>query len=1218
MAVTSTFKQTCPACDASLTIRDPKAIGKKIECPRCKMKFVVEKPEPEEKEEVAEKSRPIIPKDSKAKKSPTKAKPAAKNRISEPLLEDEEDDLKPEKKNGSGPKGTKKKPGKKPADSAPLLEEDGEEFGLEEESAKPDKKSGTKDGITKDRKKTKGKGEPLLEEEDKDEKGKTGKAKKKKAKKKLTLPTNNKMVMGMALGGVGLVVLIVAGVFVLPGFFTPSPKTPKTNFNPGNFQANVNQNNQDPNFPDGNDPNNPNPDGKKPEDKGNPPIIPKDPIKQEPIEEEPTYIGTAEPTVITNLLPGDAQHVANVHVDRLLAPTVTPSKFRDSMQFFQWRVLKKHLGFSLAYVDRLIRAENYEHKWAYNVIHSTVALNEEAIVKAMQLEEVKDRPAEFFRYYKSAKPNALLDQLGHLTVGHRSDAPHIESISEQRPVYVCLHDLQTIIVADYIPMQEYLKVQGRFPIRSRIVDPSAPVANVPVQKPVEKKEKPKDTNPQLNPFAKPDQQINPFVKPKAQEPPKKQEPKQSVKPEEIEVAPTETYMTIHPQLKEALDRVEAQNRKKPGEVWFSSATTLNEFARLDPTNPLLENRILWKMRQVWDVTALLKRTKAKVHFLGTAFLRKSYKDYALHNVLLCSDEEEAKEVKTELQDDSSPLIREFFLQAFHHKVEIYDPDAEIIDLKNPNPNDPSGTGSPFGFGGNQFPGEGSPSGDPNNPNDPNKLPVKKKPERPKSSYIEVKQDDKEIFFELNLTLVTDKDIGTFRYTAALITAGIKNRLELVSISDKHKLGQALVQLGKNGESRQGVRPGQFPKAAYLRFGTEKRVDNDPLNRVGWMAGLLPYLGHNTLHGQIDFNGSWRDPQNWLAARTVVPEFLAPGYPQKSRMISYPGVPVDVAATHFVGVAGVGRNAADYPNESAFLDKLGIFGYERTTKLSDIAKGRGLSNTMAMIQIPVHSPSGMAPWMAGGGSTVRGIPEKDSLKPFVGDYGSAGRGAYVLMADGSVRFLKEGTSDAVVRSMATYEGIDEEKFDFNKVAPLVKPDGSFVKIAPKPEPKTKVEPKTRPTFQVPKGWKKVAYKEHGVSVYLPQLAAEEKMEPQKDNAKFFEDWRTLDKGGKHEFALEVHYLNTKVDPKSNFADKYFEQKRQATAKGLDYKYGSEKKLILAGKYPGREYIFTKDKLQFVIRFYMTEDRLYTLFIGGENYTDNIPEGRRIMDSFALEN
>ncbi|MBX7106158.1 MAG: hypothetical protein K1X57_18910, partial [Gemmataceae bacterium] len=44
MAAQVLFKSACPSCEALLPIRDEGMIGKKVECPKCKYKFVVEEP----------------------------------------------------------------------------------------------------------------------------------------------------------------------------------------------------------------------------------------------------------------------------------------------------------------------------------------------------------------------------------------------------------------------------------------------------------------------------------------------------------------------------------------------------------------------------------------------------------------------------------------------------------------------------------------------------------------------------------------------------------------------------------------------------------------------------------------------------------------------------------------------------------------------------------------------------------------------------------------------------------------------------------------------------------------------------------------------------------------------------------------------------------------------------------------------------------------------
>src|SRR5919199_308592 len=51
MATGTSFKQQCPSCETMVPIRDPSLIGRKIDCPKCKYRFVVEEPADEEPDE---------------------------------------------------------------------------------------------------------------------------------------------------------------------------------------------------------------------------------------------------------------------------------------------------------------------------------------------------------------------------------------------------------------------------------------------------------------------------------------------------------------------------------------------------------------------------------------------------------------------------------------------------------------------------------------------------------------------------------------------------------------------------------------------------------------------------------------------------------------------------------------------------------------------------------------------------------------------------------------------------------------------------------------------------------------------------------------------------------------------------------------------------------------------------------------------------------------
>src|SRR4029077_18380110 len=76
MAVTSTFKQQCPSCEAMITIKDA-MIGKKVECTKCKDKFIAERPEEDDDDE-----KPQTKKDTKLGKKNTSVQKGGSNGVS--------------------------------------------------------------------------------------------------------------------------------------------------------------------------------------------------------------------------------------------------------------------------------------------------------------------------------------------------------------------------------------------------------------------------------------------------------------------------------------------------------------------------------------------------------------------------------------------------------------------------------------------------------------------------------------------------------------------------------------------------------------------------------------------------------------------------------------------------------------------------------------------------------------------------------------------------------------------------------------------------------------------------------------------------------------------------------------------------------------------------------------------------------------------------------
>ncbi len=206
-----------------------------------------------------------------------------------------------------------------------------------------------------------------------------------------------------------------------------------------------------------------------------------------------------------------------------------------------------------------------------------------------------------------------------------------------------------------------------------------------------------------------------------------------------------------------------------------------------------------------------------------------------------------------------------------------------------------------------------------------------------------------------------------------------------------------------------------------------------------MVSLLPYVADGEFKNlPLDNEKSWDEPPvNVFTASTVVPPYIAPLPPDKpySFYIQYPGHKgAPVAATHYVGIAGVGLDAAEYRADDPATAKLrGIFGYDRETKLDQIKDGSG--ETILLIQVP---PDPKSPWIAGGGSTVRGVSEDlDCVQSFVCTEYKDQRGTFAIMADGKVRFIPATIDPKVFQAMCTIAGGEKIK-NLDAIAPEVPP------------------------------------------------------------------------------------------------------------------------------------------------------------------------------------
>jgi Protein of unknown function (DUF1559) len=450
------------------------------------------------------------------------------------------------------------------------------------------------------------------------------------------------------------------------------------------------------------------------------------------------------------------------------------------------------------------------------------------------------------------------------------------------------------------------------------------------------------------------------------------------------------WATIKPALKTLIERMEPVTANAKDMTFFCSATDM-EAAQI-PTPPQgAKVKSLWYPRQIWDVTLLLQDRNPRMRTLGVALLASAGGTMELRNEILCPLDNDARSLETELAMDVAPTVSHFLERILALKVAI--PKKEEL-----------------------------PGNPPTAPLDPTKA----KAEPP--SKITVKHKDKSVEFVLDLKF-SSAELRKLHGIAALMACGLNAEMEaLAGMFTRHDLAKAVKSLSEKGLAERTVPPGQFPPGAFLHTGSpSQRFLREPMQRVSWMAGLLPFLGQETVYGKINFKDSWRSPSNWLPAATLIPQFVDPTYPPSSYYVAGLGLPLEPAATHYVGIAGVGLDAADYdPADSAIANKRGVMGYNNGLRLEDIAKGHGLGNTIVILQVPPDGLAGVTPWMAGGGSTLRGVPDQNSVEPFVfNDKDASGkttrRGTYALMADGSVRFIDPGVSDDVFKALATATG-----------------------------------------------------------------------------------------------------------------------------------------------------------------------------------------------------
>jgi uncharacterized protein (TIGR03067 family) len=776
---------------------------------------------------------------------------------------------------------------------------------------------------------------------------------------------------------------------------------------------------------------------------------------------------------ITNLLPGETVRIIEFHMNRLISTPLYTTLFDSNTQAF----FKRSMTFDLADIDTYVHAVVNPDRTNFGVIRLKKPVDQQALMNNTDNVKGPQSPINGKYYYNTLKSNPFIDAIGRaLAVENVADEFGVVITEEEKkkneksnPMAYHVVDSQTIIIADQLQLERFLtdldEKTGYPPFKSDLTPSVPPATEQPMNPGVGGEGNPGGGAEKMN------HRSAPFVRRMTyqQQPPSgvdigggggrgqggRQRPGGPGAPDAGEgqpggqAAPLKTYTSnpnyrsVDEQLKFVMNRLEEEDASNPPIIVFGEMIDQRVF------NQGIYAAIIRATNNA--ISGLISQVKV----IGGAIRAFSKDKLTATAVLEFQNIEDARGANQRfikpILDLAVPIMSLFLGTPIDVRYNsggqqggggIGGPGPGGPSLGGPPgaQGGPAGGGGPGGRGMGGRPRPGGPGGGsadggegagPGGPGAPGfSGGGQELGGTGSASHIDVNLVDKANVLGMEIFWNEEKYKKTVFPAIVSLATQMKGRMAVLSGETTwHNLAGIYPTLLKDKRA--------FPKGTIDRELKAERfgLAFPPEQRTSFLADLLPYLSKGGLRSTIKADKfPWYAKENISAAEAWIPEFLVPYYPQSSWRAYHPLTEGKVlGATNFVGLSGLGLDSARYsPADPEQAKKIGITGYDWGSTPNQITDG--LSNTIYMIQVP---PGLKRPWIAGGGATIVGVDDqaKNPIEDFVHANQDKKRGTYVLLADGSVRWVTESVDPKVFKGMVTRAG-GENLGNLDTLAPKV--------------------------------------------------------------------------------------------------------------------------------------------------------------------------------------